>query len=199
MKNFINYLTESQKTYEFRIKIANVNLDDKIDTLESVLDAYGLDSITKPKRLPIKESDIDFPSMKNVELSLVDAVLTYPCNSDQLRAIISERANISPAQVVVVPKNHPEETWRWNEEGDSELREFEKGKSVLEEELPEATKEQKEAGKNYAEATSFLKELSKLETKIEGNETADSSSTNELPQGTESPVGSKQNKIPKVK
>jgi len=199
MKNFINYLTESQKTYEFRIKIANVNLDDKIDTLESVLDAYGLDSITKPKRLPIKESDIDFPSMKNVELSLIDAVLNYPCNSDQLRAIISERAGISPSQVVVVPKNHPEEIWRWNEDGTSEIHEYEKGKSVLEEELPEPSKEQKEASKNYAEATSLLKELSTVKTKIEGEDTTDSSSTNDLPQGSDSPVGSKQNTIPKAK
>ena len=200
MKNFLNYLAESHKTYEFRIKLANINPDEKMDMLEAALNAYGLESITKAKRLPIKESDIDFPSMKNCQLYLMDAILTYPCNNDKIRAMIAERAGIPAAHIIVVPKNHPEEIWRWNEDGTSDLKEYVKGEAVLDKPLPEATAEQKAAGEAYANATSILKELSDVKlAEAEGGKTEDAKTTNDLPQGNDSPLGSKQNKIPVAK
>lgn len=196
MKNFLNYLEESQKTYEFRIKIANVDPTENMDRLESVLEAYALDSLSKPKRLPIKESDIDFPSMKNCQVWLMDAILKYPCNEAQLRAIISERANIPQANIFVVPKNHPEELWRWNEDGTSDIKEYVQGEAVLDkpyEDNPEA----KKAGEAYASFNSILKELTQVKLEeAEGGKTEDAKTTNDLPQGEASPVGSKQNKIP---
>jgi len=197
MKTFLNYLTESQKSYEWRIKIVDVDLTDKVDQLEAVLEAYALESLSKPKRLPIKESDIDFPSMKNCQIYLMDAVLKYPCNDVQLRAIIAERAGIPQANVVVVPKNHPEEQRRWNEDGSSDIKEYKQGEAVLDkpyDENAEATK----AGEAYAKAESILKELSPAKVETEGNE-PDAKTTNDLPTGTQSPLGSNQNKIPKVK
>ena len=70
---------------------------------------------------------------------------------------------------------------------------------VLEEELPEASKEQKDASKAYAERTSLLKELSTPKVEVEGEDTEDATTTNDIPQGTESPVGSKETKKPDVK
>lgn len=198
MKTFVKYLTESQKTYEFRIKLANVDPSEKMDAIENALNAYGLESISKPKRLPLKESDIDFPNFKTVELHLMDAVLNYPVNDHQLRTIISERTGIAKANIVVVPKNHPEEIWRWNEEGESELKEYKKGEAVLDKEYDD-NPDAKKAGDSYAKAESILKELSTPEIEIEGDATPDAKTTNDLPQGDKSPVGSNQNEIPKAK
>jgi hypothetical protein len=200
MKNFINYLMDSQKTYEFRIKIADIDPAEHMDRLENALEAFGLDSVSKPKRLPIMESDIDFPSFRNCQIFIMDAVLTYPCNNDQVRAMIAERACIPAANIFVVPKNHPEEIWRWNENGESELREYVQGEAVLDkpyEDDPEA----KAAGVGYASFTSILKELNAVKQEVaEGAaKTEAAKTTNELPQGNESPVGSKQNTIPAVK
>lgn len=199
MKNFLKYLSESQKTYEFRIKIANIDPAEKMDQLEAAMEAYGLESLSKAKRLPIKESDIDFPSMKNCQLYLMDAVLTYPCNDQQLRACVAERAGIPQANIVVVPKNHPEEQRRWNEDDASDIREYAQGESVLDkpyEDNPEA----KAAGDAYSRADSILKELKKPEQVAEGKkdepEGNAGKTTNDLPQGEKSPVGSQQNKIP---
>jgi hypothetical protein len=193
MKNFLQYLTESQKTYEFRIKVANIDPADTMDRLEAALDAYGLESISKPKRLPLCDTVIDFPSMKNVELYLIDVVLKYPVNDAQLLAIISERWAVPASNIVVVPKNHPEEQWRNNE---GELGKFKKGEAVLdkpyEADCPTAAK----ASKAYVEVGSFLKELSKTKIEIAGKESADGKTTNDLPQGTKSPVGSVATKLP---
>jgi len=199
MKNFLNYLEQSQKTYEFRIKIANIDPAEKLAMLESALDAYGLESLGKPKRLPLKESDVDFPNHGTVELYLMDAVLTYPCNEYQLRTIIAERAGIAQANIVVVPTNHPEEQRRWNEDNSSDIKEYAQGESVLDkpyEDNPEA----KKAGDAYASFNTILKELTELKlAEAEGGKTPAAKTTNELPTGDKSPVGSNQNKIPKAK
>ena len=194
MKNFLQHLTETQKTYEFRIKIANIDPDDKAEQLENALEAYGLESLSKAKRLPIQESDIDFPNIKNCQIYLLDAVLKYPVNSDQLRSIVSERAGINLANIFVVPKNHPEELWRWDR-ANSDLREFKQGEAVLDKPLEEV-EGGKEAGRQYAEAGTLLKELSKdPKWEYAKTETENLKTTNDIPQGILSPVGSKQNKI----
>jgi hypothetical protein len=199
MKNFLNYLEQSQKTYEFRIKIANTDPAEKLTMLESALDAYGLESLSKPKRLPLKESDVDFPNHGTVELYLMDAVLTYPCNEYQLRTIIAERAGIAQANIVVVPKNHPEEQRRWNEDDASDIKEYKQGEAVLDkpyEDNPDA----KKAGDAYASSNSILKELNEVKLEeAEGGSTPEAKTTNDLPVGEKSPVGSNQNKLPKAK
>jgi hypothetical protein len=193
MKNFLQHLTESQKTYEFRIKIANIDPAEQLDRLKNALEAYGLESLSAIKRIPIKANDIDFPSLENCQIYLMDAVLTYPCNDAQVRAIIADRGNFPAANVVVVPTGHPEEAWRWNLEG-NELREYVQGEAVLDKPY-EDNPAGKAAGKTYSEAGSLLKELSAAKIEIAGNESADGKTTNDLPQGNESPLGSKQNKI----
>ena len=196
MKNFLEHLTESQKTYDFRIKIADIDPTESMDRLEAALDTYGLSTISKPKRLPIKDTDIDFPGMGPIQIYLIDVVLTYPVNDQQLRAIIAERWCKPQANIVVVNPNHPEEQRRWDLPG-NDVKEYVKGEAVLDKPYkddPEATA----AGKVYAEAGSLLKELAKVKFEIAGSEKADGKTSNELPQGTQSPVGSTQNKLPKA-
>ena len=198
MKTFIEYLNETQKTYEWKIKIANVDPKDHMDCLESCLDGYHLDSITKPKSLPITESHIDFPSLKSPKVWVLEAVLKYPVMADQLKAIVAEKLNVAQSQVAVMSPQ--QEVIR---DGVEDIKEFEKGTSVLEEELPEANKEQKEASEAYANRTPLLKELSTPKVEVEGSDDTPEgnkgATTNDLPEGTDSPVGSKQNKIPSAK
>ena len=192
MKNFLQHLTDSKKTYEFSIKIADIDPADIMDRLKAALDAYGLESLSKPKRLPIKANDIDFPSLSNCQLYIMYAVLTYPVNDAQLRAIVSERGAIPSSNIVVVPKNHPEEVWRWNATGESEIREFKKGEAVLDKPYEADCPSAAEASKAYSQG-SFLKELSATVAKSDGK------TTNDIPTGDVSPIGSTQNKITKVK
>lgn len=206
MKNFLQYLSEVQKTYEFRIKIANCDPKDKLDGLKVGLTKYAVESVGAIKRLPIKANDVDFPNISNVEVFLMDAVLKYPVNDAQLRVIVAERLGCSLSQVVVVSPNNPEEIWRWDLEG-NELREYVQGEDVLTQPLPEADADQKAAGKFYSEAGTILKELNKpAKFEIAGSDNsiggavnpAHGKTTNDIPSGKGAPL-SKQNKIPSVK
>lgn len=203
MKNFLEHLQESQKTYDFRIKLADIDPAESLDRLKTALDSYGLESLSSAKRLPIKENDIDFPSRSNCQIYLMDAVLKYPVNDAQLRAIIAERAGYDANSVVVVPANHPEEQRRWNLEG-NDVREYVQGESVLDKPYDDDAAA-KQAGDDYAKPMSLLKELNKsAKFDIEGTDKsingekdpAYGKTTNDIPSGDASPVGSKQNTIP---
>ena len=54
MKAFKAYLTESKRTYDFRVRIANCDLtSDLLDKIELGLKAFDLADITKPKSQPV--------------------------------------------------------------------------------------------------------------------------------------------------
>jgi hypothetical protein len=200
MKNFLKYLSEVQKTYEFRIKIANCDPKDQLDGLKIGLAKYAVESVSAAKRLPIKANDIDFPSIPNCEVFIMDAVLKYPVNDQQLRSIVAERLGCPIASVVVVPKYNPEEIWRWNIDGESEIKEYKQGDAELTKPYPSADADQKAASKSYSEAGTILKELSKpAKFEIAGSDTtiggttnpAYGKTTNDIAAGDKSPVGSK--------
>jgi hypothetical protein len=206
MKNFTQYLSEVQKTYEFRIKVANIDPAACMDRLKSALDTYSLQEISAVKRLPIQENVIEFPNYGPTEVYQLDVSLAYPCIDAQLAQLVAERCNLPRASIYVVPRSHPEEIWRNNE---GELREFVQGENVLTQPLPEASAEQKAASKAYAGAETILKELTPTKDKwtIAGNDNTDGftknpenvstgKTTNDIPQGNIDPVGSKQNAIP---
>lgn len=195
MKSFKAYLTESHKTFDFRIRLACELPDDLMSKIKTVLEAYKLDTITKPKRLPIQESP-DFPSLGPIEIHLMDATFHYPCNDEQVRTLIAERAGINLACIKVTPKNSPFEAVRDGGEISNVG-----GKVVL------ATEEMQteEAPKDLvgdARIPNLIKELEETrkyqyETASGGN-TPVAKTTNDLPVGKTSPLGGHKPKLPPV-
>ena len=89
MKSFKAYLTESIRTYDFRVRIAGEVTTEAVAKMKSALELYKLESMSKPKRLPIQETSL-FPSMGPVEVNVIDISVAYPCNDDQIRNAIAE-------------------------------------------------------------------------------------------------------------
>jgi hypothetical protein len=203
MRTFLQHLSEVQKTYDFRVKLANIDPADCMDRIKSALETWQLKEITAVKRLPIQENVIEFPSFGPTEIYQFDVSLAYPCIDAQLRQLISERCNMLASAIYVVPRSHPEEQWR---SGEGELREYVQGENVLTQPLPEADAAQKDASKAYAGAESILKELAPTKDRWEvagddntiGGQAVSSygKTTNDIPQGKVDPIGSKQNTIP---
>ena len=76
MKNLAAYLAESEKTYDFKIKIAGIEMNnDALDRLEHSLKGFDVAKISKPNRLPICDKPLDFPSFGPVEVSIITASL----------------------------------------------------------------------------------------------------------------------------
>ena len=195
MKSFRTYLTESHKTFDFRIRLACELPDDLVGKIKTVLEAYKLESITKPKRLPIQENP-EFPNMGPVEIHVMEASFHYPCNDEQVRTLIAERAGINLACIKVTPKNSPYEAAKEGKE-QSNLN----GDVVLTKE--EMTTEA--APKDLvgdARVPNLIKELEdtrkyQYEDAAGGNSPV-AKTTNDLPVGKTSPLGGHKPKLPPV-
>jgi hypothetical protein len=204
MKNFIQHLSEVQKTYDFRVKLANIDPAECMDRIKSALETWQLHEISAIKRLPIQENVAEFPSFGPTEIYQFDVSLAYPCIDAQLRQLISERCNMLASAIFVVPTNHPEEIWRNGE--NSELREYVQGENVITQPLPEADNAQKAASQAYGGAQFIAKELAPTKDRwtVSGDDntiggqpvSSYGKTTNSIPQGKVDPVGSKQNAIP---
>ena len=188
MKSFTHYLTESAQKFEFKIKVANFEPDDDtLDRIERALKTYDLDSISKPKRLPIQAS-LDFPNHGPIEVHVMDVVLNYPVNDAQLRQTVHDQAFIPLANIVVIPKNHPEELRRDEEAEEAEKNEDKTPEAILTKPLEDnGVKGEDHYGKKFTD--SILKDLKSREFEFAATEKKPQT-TNDLPQGNTSPIGS---------
>lgn len=101
MANFIEYLTESVKTYQFKIKLAGDMGNDVADRMKSALMKYDCAKLSSGKRTPIQESPLDFPEMKNTHVTIYDAECKYPTTSHELTHYLAEKLKISASCIRV--------------------------------------------------------------------------------------------------
>ena len=95
MSTFKEYLSESVKTYEFKIKIAG-DLPEGFDkAMKTALMKYDCASISKGKRIPIQESPLDFPEMKNTHVTIFDVACRYPVSTQSLTEYLSDQLMIA--------------------------------------------------------------------------------------------------------
>ena len=95
MSTFKEYLSESVKTYEFKIKIAG-DLPEGFDkAMKTALMKYDCASISKGKRIPIQESPLDFPEMKNTHVTIFDVSCRYPVSTQTLTEYLADQLMIA--------------------------------------------------------------------------------------------------------
>ena len=112
MKSFKSYLVENEHTYKFRLKIAEMLDDERMDALESALEKYEVSSISKPKKTPIQEHPMDFQTLNNAEVFIMDAELKYPVTAHQLYEYITQTIGVPASHLVIINSDHPEEIAR---------------------------------------------------------------------------------------
>jgi hypothetical protein len=193
MKNFTQYLLESeQKTYDFKIKLANIDVTSDVeDRIEHALEAFEIASISKAKHLPVSDKNYDFPKFDKCDVWLIQASLKYPCTDAQIREVLGTQGRLPLANVVVVPKDQPEELQREKDAGDETKlnKDSKDGKNaLLAKDIEEVEGGQVQVGQKRVD--SMLKDLAKASTKLEfeKKEKVDSKDTNSLPQNNKSPV-----------
>lgn len=205
MKQFKDYLTESTKVYPFRIKVAG-NIPEQFEKkMKSVLSKFSVENISKGKRSPIQSMPLDFPNLKDTEVTMYEVNLKYPTTSHSLTEFLIDNLGIVAERIRV---RNPAEQSEIDMQQASLLDDFKsdpKG-SLLTQEY--------EAGNNQAMAgekriSEFMKELSAMRGKHSGTPytgtndqiLADGAPKEKAPPTVEdsgkiSPIGSRQNKIP---
>lgn len=197
MKNFTEYLFESKKQYNFRVKIAGDMTTEQEDHMKRALGRFTvadkLDSLKKSKT-PIQALPLDFPQLRNCEVNIYEVVLDYPTTQQELTEYLSVEMGISKQKLVVRRPGEPSEEYQTPAE--------ERKEALLND------ADYKEAGNPKFEDyygdkynSGFVKELNdilKLQRKERGEVIPTPSSddimknpgktTNDIPQNTVSPI-----------
>lgn len=112
MKNFKEYLTESKKTYPFKVGIAGSLPEGFADSLETCLKKYDIANISSGKKTPIQERPLDFPQLQNMEVTYFEVELNYPTTSQVLEEYIEKCCPCEPNHVIVRGANDPREEYQ---------------------------------------------------------------------------------------
>lgn len=97
MKSFVDYLFESSsdKKYEFKIKVAGDLPDNCEDCMEAALQQYKVSRFTKGKSSPIQANLLEFPSIKNAEITVFEVEVDYPATSTVVAELIANATGIN--------------------------------------------------------------------------------------------------------
>ena len=90
MKTFKEYLSESKKTYSFKVKIAGELPEDFADRLKARINNRSIIQFEALKTTPVQELPLDFPELKNVEVHIFDVMTEYPLTPQEIEAEITE-------------------------------------------------------------------------------------------------------------
>jgi hypothetical protein len=114
MKSFKEYLLESKKTYDFKIKIAG-DLPEKFDSLlKTILEKYGVSSVSKSST-PIQKVPLDFPTVAAQQVHIFEVNLNYPVTSAVLAQYVLEKTGVERSKIVVRSPNEPTEQYQAEE------------------------------------------------------------------------------------
>jgi hypothetical protein len=112
MSEFSKYLTETSKQYDYRIKVAGEVSDDFGTRMETALAKYEIANLSAGKKTPIQEHPLDFPSLKNHEVTIFDLTTNYPASPREIKEYLADYMRISPAMIMVKHPNAPEEEYQ---------------------------------------------------------------------------------------
>jgi len=154
--------------------------------IECALDAYQLESITKPKSLPIQEDIVNFPKAGAVEINIIEFETGYPVIPEMLQTLLVERCQLDSTTFVI-------HTLAQDADRTPQMPMYEKGEALLNTELEEDGLEESVYGNEFV--TDFLDSIETREYEFAADTEEKAPTTNDLPQGDKSPM-THQNKIP---
>jgi hypothetical protein len=112
MTDFKQYLAESTKEYDYRIKVAGDLSEDFAAVLETALKKYEVKSLSKGKKTPIQEVPLDFPNLKNQAVTIFELKTSYPASVFEMHSYISNIMRLQPNQLVVRKPGEPTEEYQ---------------------------------------------------------------------------------------
>lgn len=185
MKTFRDYLVESERTYNYRIKMVGEIPASFIKDLTTRFDQFDPVSVSSPKTTPIQKTPGDFPGFANEAVTMIDVVFRYPAIEPQIKQL-AQLIGLDPNRIIMPTQqydNSNQEIAKNIEEQNKDL--------LTDTDFPAPDKAQKSASKDYATGPydhEVLKNAYRSDFTVAGGKTKPAETTNELPMGTASPI-----------
>jgi hypothetical protein len=185
MKPFAKYLTESEKTYNYRIKMVGDVPSQFVKELEGKLAQFDVVKISKIKTAPVRKEIPDFPAFPNQPMSIVDVEFRYPAIEPQIKQL-AQLLGMDPNRIVM-------STVPYEDSMNDESRKIgDQNRDLLDKpDYPAPDAEQRALSKDYATGPydhAVLKNAYRSNFTIAGKKTPPAKTTNDLPMGNKSPM-----------
>jgi hypothetical protein len=185
MKKFQEYLAESQRTYNYRIKIVGDVESGLVKALEEKLKQFDPVKISSVKKTPIQLKPADFPAHANESVNSMECEFRYPAIEPQIQQI-AQLLGMDPNRIRLLTSAHEESLDVEREKIADENKDL-----LTDTDYPAPDAEQKALSKDYAapyDQHAVLKNAYRSEFTVAGGKTPPARTTNDLPMGTSSPM-----------
>jgi hypothetical protein len=185
MKNFQEYLAESQRTYNYRIKIVGDTAPDFVKMLEEKLKQFDPVKISTVKKTPIQAKPADFPAAANESVSSMDCEFRYPAIEPQIQQI-AQLLGLDPNRIRLLTTAYEESLADEKEKIEDQNKDL-----LTDTDYPAPDAEQKALSKDYSAEPhdhAVLKNAYRSEFTVAGGKTPKAETTNDLPMGNTSPM-----------
>ena len=112
MSTFQKYLTESTKSYDYKIKIVG-EIDKNFTTkMETALAKFEVAKMSAGKKTPIQTLPLDFPALSNESVTIFDVTTNYPASAREMKEYLGVHMNIPQTHIVVRKPGEPTEEYQ---------------------------------------------------------------------------------------
>jgi|TARA_B110000444_G_C18476584_1_gene427210 hypothetical protein len=112
MSTFKDHLTESSKSYDYKIKVAGELADDFASKLESALAKFEVANMSAGKKTPIMTLPLDFPALSNEQVTIFDVTTNYPASQRVMHEYLSDILRVPATHIVVRKPGEPTEQYQ---------------------------------------------------------------------------------------
>lgn len=185
MKPFSKYLAESERTYNYRIKVVGDVPAGFFKDFKQKLDQFDIVKMSDARTTPVRKIIPDFPAFPNQSMNIVDITTRYPAVEPQIKQL-AQLMGLDPNRVVM---NTPD----YEDSLNSEAKKIEdENQDLLKDtDYPAPDAEQRALKKDYAAEPhdhAVLKNAYRSDFSVAGGKTPAAKTTNDLPQGSKSPI-----------
>ena len=184
MKPFAHYLAESERTYNYRIKVVGDVPEGFFKELRDKCAQFDVVKMSDAKSTPVRRVIPDFPAFPNQPMKIVDVEFRYPAIEPQIKQL-AQLLGLDPNRIVMMATPYEESL-------DIESEKIaDQNRDLLDSPYPAPDAEQKALSKDYATGPydhAVLKNAYRTNFTIAGDKTPPAKTTNDLPMGNKSPM-----------
>jgi hypothetical protein len=185
MKKFHQYLAESERTYDYRIKILGDVPPTFIKDLEQKLEQFDIVKMSGKKTTPVQKLLKDFPGAENDMVTSVDVSFRYPAIEPQVQQL-AQLLGFSPNRIRLITQDYSDSM-------DKEITDIKAQNKdlIADTDYPAPDAEQRALKKDYSAGPydhAVLKNAYRSDFTVAGGRTPPAKTTNQLPQGNKSPM-----------
>ena len=185
MKHFKDYLIESERTYNYRIKFVGEAPAYFLKELEEKLKQFDIVKISAPKTTPVQLKPADFPAFENDRVTHMDVEFRYPAIEPQVQQL-AQLLGLDPNRIRMLTVPYEDSMAEEKEKVEDQNKDL-----LTDTDYPAPDAEQKALSKDYSANPyqhAVLKNTYRSDFTVAGGKTPPAKTTNDLPMGDKSPM-----------